>query len=76
MLVKTSESRWLVPFQRRQRQCFLVAAGVSSIGSFAGIIAKGWLIQDMTQQPLLLAVNFACLSLPAVFLSPDRKSVV
>ncbi|ABB56824.1 MFS transporter [Synechococcus elongatus] len=75
MLVKTSESRWLVPFQRRQRQCFLVAAGVSSIGSFAGIIAKGWLIQDMTQQPLLLAVNFACLSLPAVFLSPHAGTL-
>lgn len=69
MLVKTPAPRWLTLLQRRQRQCFLVAACLSSIGSFASIVAKGWLIQNMTQQPLLLAVNFACLSLPAIFLS-------
>ncbi len=53
----------------RQNSLFLWAAGISIVGSFAGIIAKGWLIHHLTHQPMLLAVNFACLTLPALFLS-------
>jgi hypothetical protein len=30
----------------QQRRLFLVASGVSTAGSFAGITAKGWILMD------------------------------
>ncbi len=59
----------LPALRARQNALFLWAAGISIVGSFAGIIAKGWLINTLTGQPMLLAINFACLTLPALFLS-------
>ena len=38
---------------------FLVASGVSTAGSFAGITAKGWILMDGSSQPFVLALNFA-----------------
>ena len=53
----------------QQRQLFLVASGVSTAGSFAGITAKGWILMDGSAQPLVLALNFAALSLPTLLIS-------
>ena len=47
----------LTPAQ--QRRVFLVASGVSTAGSFAGITAKGWILMDGSSQPFVLALNFA-----------------
>jgi MFS family permease len=70
MTLSSPESESLIDRLRRQQNLlFLLAAGISSIGSFAGLITKGWLINETTQQPLLLAVNFACLALPALVFS-------
>ena len=48
---------------------FLVASGVSTAGSFAGITAKGWILMDGSSQPFVLALNFAALSLPTPLIS-------
>ena len=48
---------------------FLVASGVSTAGSFAGITAKGWILMDGSSQPFVLALNFAALSLPTLLIS-------
>ncbi|WP_392348377.1 MFS transporter [Parasynechococcus sp.] len=53
----------------QQRRLFLVASGVSTAGSFAGITAKGWILMDGTAQPFVLALNFAALSLPTLLVS-------
>ena len=53
----------------QQRQLFLVASGVSTAGSFAGITAKGWILMDGSSQPFVLALNFAALSLPTLLIS-------
>jgi MFS family permease len=53
----------------RQRQIFLVASGLSTMGSFAGLTAKGWVLMDGTHQPMLLALHFALLSLPTLVVS-------
>jgi hypothetical protein len=52
-----------------QRSIFLAASGLSSVGSFAGLTAKGWILLDGTGDPLLLALHFAALSLPCLLLS-------
>jgi len=57
----------LTPAQ--QRRVFLVASGVSTAGSFAGITAKGWILMDGSSQPFVLALNFAALSLPTLLIS-------
>lgn len=55
--------------RRRQRSTFLVASGLSTAGSFAGLIAKGWILLHGTGSPLLLALHFAALSLPSLLMS-------
>ena len=57
------------PPLERQRQIFLVASGLSTMGSFAGLTAKGWVLMDGTHQPMLLALHFALLSLPTLVVS-------
>ncbi len=57
---------WL---QRRQRSLFLLASGLSTAGSFAGLTAKGWILMDGSGNPLLLALHFAVLSLPTLVVS-------
>ena len=53
----------------RQRIIFLIASGVSTAGSFAGLTAKGWILMDETAAPLVLALHFAALSLPTLLVS-------
>ena len=53
----------------RQRQLFLIASGVSTAGSFAGITAKGWILMKGGVDPFVLALNFAALSLPTLLVS-------
>ena len=52
-----------------QRTTFLLASGVSTAGSFAGLTAKGWLLMDGAGNPLLLALHFALLTLPTLLVS-------
>ena len=57
---------WLRP---RQRNLFLLASGLSTAGSFAGLTAKGWLLLQGNGNPLLLALHFAALALPSLLFS-------
>jgi MFS family permease len=57
---------WL---RQRQRGVFLAASGLSTVGSFAGLTVKGWILLDGTGDPLLLALHFAALSLPSLMVS-------
>ena len=57
---------WL---RRHQRTTFLVASGLSTAGSFAGITAKSWILIDGSNNPLLLALHFGALALPALVVS-------
>ena len=54
---------------RQQRSTFLVASGLSTAGSFAGLTAKGWLLMHGSHNPLILALNFAALCLPTLLVS-------
>jgi len=54
---------------RHQRTTFLLASGLSTAGSFAGLTAKGWLLLEGAHNPLLLALHFALLSLPTLVVS-------
>jgi MFS family permease len=54
---------------RRQRSLFLLASGLSTAGTFAGLTAKGWILMDGTANPLVLALNFAILTLPSIAVS-------
>ena len=54
---------------RQQRSIFLWASGLSTAGSFAGITAKGWILLHGSSNPLLLALHFAALALPALVFS-------
>jgi MFS family permease len=53
----------------RQRIIFLIASGLSTAGSFAGLTAKGWILMDETKAPMVLALHFAALSLPTMLVS-------
>jgi len=53
----------------RQRLIFLIASGLSTAGSFAGLTAKGWILMDETNEPMVLALHFAALSLPTILVS-------
>ena len=53
----------------QQRLLFLIASGVSTAGSFAGITAKGWILMKGGVDPFVLALNFAALSLPTLLIS-------
>ncbi len=55
--------------QRHQRTTFLVASGLSTAGSFAGLTAKGWILIQSNGNPLLLALHFGLLALPSLLLS-------
>jgi len=55
--------------QRHQRTTYLVASGLSTAGSFAGLTAKGWILIQGTSNPLMLAVHFGLLALPSLVLS-------
>ena len=57
---------WL---RRHQRPLFLLASGLSTSGSFAGLTAKGWILMEGTGNPLLLALHFAALALPSLVVS-------
>ncbi|MEA5443372.1 MFS transporter [Cyanobium gracile] len=61
-----SGDAWL---QRHQRPLFLLASGLSTSGSFAGLTAKGWILMAGTGNPLLLALHFAALALPSLLVS-------
>lgn len=54
---------------RHQRGVFLWASGLSTAGSFAGITAKGWILLHNSSNPVLLALHFAALALPALAFS-------
>lgn len=54
---------------RQQRTTFLLASGLSTAGSFAGLTAKGWLLMHGSSNPLLLALHFALLTLPTLVVS-------
>ena len=55
--------------RRQQRGTFLVASGLSTAGSFAGLTAKGWILLHGNGSPLLLALHFAALALPSLLVS-------
>lgn len=57
---------WL---RRHQRTTFLVASGLSTAGSFAGITAKGWILIHGSDNPLVLALHFGALALPSLAVS-------
>jgi hypothetical protein len=57
---------WL---RQRQKGVFLAASGLSTVGSFAGLTAKSWILLDGTGNPMLLALHFAALSLPSLLVS-------
>ena len=59
------DSNW----HQRQRTIFLIASGLSTAGSFAGLTAKGWILMSGTQNAMLLALHFAALSLPTLLVS-------
>ena len=54
---------------RHQRTTFLLASGLSTAGSFAGLTAKGWLLLHDSGSPLLLSLHFAALALPTLVFS-------
>ncbi|NDC36169.1 MAG: MFS transporter [Synechococcaceae bacterium WB9_2_112] len=54
---------------RHQRSLFLLASGLSTAGSFAGLTAKGWLLLQDSGSPLLLSLHFAALALPTLVFS-------
>jgi MFS family permease len=59
----------LVWLRQRQRGVFLAASGLSTVGSFAGLTAKGWILLSHSGSPVLLAFHFAALSLPSLLVS-------
>ena len=61
----SSSSFW----RTNQRSIFLAASGISTAGSFAGVTAKGWILMEGTDNALILALNFAALSLPTLIVS-------
>ena len=52
-----------------QRTTFLLASGLSTAGSFAGLTAKGWILMDGSGNALILAIHFAALALPSLLVS-------
>ena len=53
----------------QQRKVFLLASGLSTVGSFAGLTAKGWMLMNGTNNPLVVALQFAVLALPSLLMS-------
>ena len=56
-------------WREHQRTTFLVASGLSTAGSFAGLTAKGWILIDGSDNPMLLALHFAVLAMPTLLVS-------
>lgn len=54
---------------QHQRSTFLLASGISTAGSFAGLTAKGWVLLNGSDNPLLLALHFAALAMPTLLVS-------
>ena len=52
-----------------QRRLYLLASGLSTAGSFAGLTAKSWILLHESGNALFLALHFATLSLPSLLLS-------
>lgn len=52
-----------------QRQLYLLASGMSTAGSFAGLTAKSWILLHDSGNALILALHFGCLALPSLVLS-------
>ena len=52
-----------------QRNLFLLASGLSTMGSFAGLTAKGWVLMSGTNNPMIVALQFAVLALPTLVVS-------
>lgn len=52
-----------------QRRLFLLASGLSTSGSFAGLTAKSWILLHNSGNSLVLALHFATLALPSLLLS-------
>ena len=52
-----------------QRQLYLLASGMSTAGSFAGLTAKSWILLHNSGNALILALHFGCLALPSLVLS-------
>lgn len=57
------------PAPETQRGLFLLASGLSTSGSFAGLTAKSWILLHASGNALVLALHFATLSLPSLLLS-------
>ena len=62
----SAPASWL---RSHQRPIFLWASGLSTAGSFAGITAKGWILLHDSSNPILLALHFGALALPALVVS-------
>lgn len=61
---------WRLPLgAASQRRLFLLAAGLSTSGSFAGLTAKSWILLNGSGNALVLALHFATLALPSLLLS-------
>ena len=58
---------------QHQRTTFLLASGLSTAGSFAGLTAKGWLLMEGSGNPFLLAANFALLTLPTLLVDEPEQ---
>ena len=52
-----------------QRQLYLLASGMSTAGSFAGLTAKSWILLHNSGNALILALHFGCLALPSLVMS-------
>lgn len=52
-----------------QKEIFLLASGMSTAGSFAGLTAKSWLLLHQSGNPILLALHFGALALPTLLFS-------
>ena len=53
----------------QQRNLFLLASGLSTMGSFAGLTTKGWILMSGTNNPVVVALQFAVLALPTLVVS-------
>ena len=58
-----------------QRNLFLLASGLSTMGSFAGLTAKGWVLMSGTNNPLIVALQFAVLALPTLVVSGPASAL-
>lgn len=68
-MISVTKAGLLQQLLRHQRTTFLVASGVSTAGSFAGLTAKGWILLHGSNNPLLLALHFAALAMPTLLVS-------